>query len=338
MLRNYTNVASPVALTAGVASNTLVLQVPSTAGYPVPPFTVGIDRGTAREEVCLCTGLTSNSFTVTRGYDGTTAQVHDLGASVEHCVSAEDYAEANAHVNSPHAGLTTPSPFIPGDFKVSSVPSQAGWVLCDGAAYSRTNFVYSALFAAIGTSFGPGDGSTTFNVPDSRGRTLVGVGLGPGLTNRVLGAAGGAESHAIATAEMPNHTHGISDPGHSHGVGNDSPDHGHNHGHSMGTDNANHTHGIGGMNLVGASAHDHDAVGNLSTGTQQANAGNMFIQTGGESNNHTHQCFSDATGANARHSHSLGSSGAGLSLGAVGGNSAISLVQPFVAAYLLIKL
>ena len=91
--------------------------------------------------------------------------------------------------------------------------------------------------------------------------------------------------------------------------------------------------------MVGANPHDHDAVGNLSTGTQQANAGNSFLQTGGESNNHTHQAFADATGANARHSHSLGASGTGLSIGTVGGNTAMSLMQPWLAgAYMLIKL
>jgi microcystin-dependent protein len=338
MRRNYTNVAQPLTLTAGVAANVLVLQVASTAGYPVAPFTLGLDRGTVKEEVVLCTGLTSNSFTVSRGYDGTAAQSHDLGASVEHCVSSVDYDEANAHVNTPHAPISQPSPFIPGDFKMSSVASQGGWVLCDGTAYSRTDPLYSALFAAIGTTFGAGNGSTTFNVPDYRDRVIVGVGAAPGLTARTLGQSGGAESHAVSVSEMPNHTHGISDPGHGHSIGTDSPDHGHNHSHSLASDNANHTHGIGGMNMVGANPHDHDAVGNLSTGTQQANAGNSFLQTGGESNNHTHQCFADATGANARHSHGLGASGTGISLSATGGNTAISLMQPWSTAYMLIKL
>jgi microcystin-dependent protein len=62
-----------------------------------------------------------------------------------------------------------------GDLKWSarSTPS-AGWLACDGAAVSRTT--YAALFAAIGTAYGAGDGSTTFNVPDYRGRAPVGVG------------------------------------------------------------------------------------------------------------------------------------------------------------------
>jgi len=52
------------------------------------------------------------------------------------------------------------------DFAGTTAPS--GWIMCDGAAVSRT--VYAGLFAAIGTTYGTGDGSTTFNLPDFRGR------------------------------------------------------------------------------------------------------------------------------------------------------------------------
>lgn len=92
----------------------------------------------------------------------------------------------------------------------------AGWLLCNGAAVSRTT--YAGLFAAIGTTYGAGDGSTTFNVPDARGRSIIGAGAGTGLTNRVLGATGGAETHTLTTAEMPVHNHGVTDPGHSHSI------------------------------------------------------------------------------------------------------------------------
>jgi microcystin-dependent protein len=80
-----------------------------------------------------------------------------------------------------------------------------GWLLCDGSAVSRTT--YKALFERIGTSQGAGNGSTTFNVPDLRGRVPVGAGTGTGLTARALGAKGGEESHTLVTGEMPPHTH-----------------------------------------------------------------------------------------------------------------------------------
>ena len=81
----------------------------------------------------------------------------------------------------------------------------SGWLSCDGSAVSRTT--YSDLFAVIGTSFGTGDGSTTFNLPDLRGRTPIGSGTGSGLTARTLAATGGAETHTLTVDEMPAHTH-----------------------------------------------------------------------------------------------------------------------------------
>lgn len=80
-----------------------------------------------------------------------------------------------------------------------------GWLLCDGAAVSRTT--YSNLFGAIGINFGSGDGVATFNLPDLRGRTLIGAGDGPGLTPRTIGQALGEESHVLSVNEMPSHGH-----------------------------------------------------------------------------------------------------------------------------------
>lgn len=81
----------------------------------------------------------------------------------------------------------------------------SGWLKCDGSAVSRTTYV--DLFNVLGTTYGAGDGSTTFNLPDARGRAPVGAGQGTGLTNRVRGATGGAETHTLTTAEMPVHSH-----------------------------------------------------------------------------------------------------------------------------------
>lgn len=90
----------------------------------------------------------------------------------------------------------------------------AGWLPCDGSAVSRT--ANAALFAAIGTTYGAGDGSSTFNLPDLRGRAPVGVGQGPGLSNRPLAAKFGEESHTQTAAEVGVHTHTV---GASNGTG-----------------------------------------------------------------------------------------------------------------------
>jgi microcystin-dependent protein len=97
-----------------------------------------------------------------------------------------------------------------------------GYLFAAGQAVSRAT--YAALFAIIGTASGVGDGSTTFNLPDYRGR--VGAGrenMATPSTTRLntlssgtLGAVGGAQTHTLTAAQMPAHTHGVTDPGHTH--------------------------------------------------------------------------------------------------------------------------
>lgn len=86
-------------------------------------------------------------------------------------------------------------------FAGSTAP--AGWALCDGAAYSQTDSRYAALFATIGTVYGSGTGAGQFNVPDLRGRAIVGSGTGPGLTARTPGQALGAEGVSLTPQNMP---------------------------------------------------------------------------------------------------------------------------------------
>jgi len=81
----------------------------------------------------------------------------------------------------------------------------AGWLICNGQTVSRTD--YAQLYAAIGTTFGAGNNTTTFNLPDLRGRTVIGAGQGQGLSNRTRGQTGGEEAHALTLQEMPSHTH-----------------------------------------------------------------------------------------------------------------------------------
>jgi microcystin-dependent protein len=66
----------------------------------------------------------------------------------------------------------------------------------------------TALFALLGTTYG-GDGRTTFALPDLRGRMIMGVGSGPGLTPRILGEVGGHEHTTLSTNELPAHTHQV---------------------------------------------------------------------------------------------------------------------------------
>ena len=79
-----------------------------------------------------------------------------------------------------------------------------GWAFCDGQLLSISS--NTALFSILGTTYG-GDGRTTFALPDVRGRTLIHMGTGPGLSPRLLGQRSGTENETLTLAEMPAHTH-----------------------------------------------------------------------------------------------------------------------------------
>lgn len=81
-----------------------------------------------------------------------------------------------------------------------------GWLFCDGSELPIVQ--YQALYSLIGTYYG-GNGTTTFKLPDLRGRVPMGYGNGPSLTPRQIGASGGAEKVAIAANEMPAHSHTV---------------------------------------------------------------------------------------------------------------------------------
>ncbi|BAL08878.1 hypothetical protein BJ6T_36040 [Bradyrhizobium japonicum USDA 6] len=113
------------------------------------------------------------------------------------------------------------------DFFGATAPNSS-FALAYGQAISRT--AYSTLFSMFGTTYGTGDGSTTFNVPDLRGRIVAGKDdMGGSAASRLtssyfggtatnLGATGGSESHTLTTAQLASHTHPntLTDPGHVH--------------------------------------------------------------------------------------------------------------------------
>ena len=90
--------------------------------------------------------------------------------------------------------------YIPGVIQLyagSSAPN--GWLICNGQAVSRTT--YAALFAVIGTTYGTGNGSTTFNIPNLVNKTVRG--------SNSLGKTGGADTITLTTAQIPAHSHGV---------------------------------------------------------------------------------------------------------------------------------
>lgn len=92
-----------------------------------------------------------------------------------------------------------------------------GWLLCDGSAVSRTDYV--DLFTAIGITYGNGDGSSTFNIPDLTGRVVIGV-----SGSHALGSTGGEASHVLTESELPAHAHEVPSHGHDNDITATTPE------------------------------------------------------------------------------------------------------------------
>lgn len=154
-----------------------------------------------------------------------------------------------------------------------------GWLLCYGQEVNRSD--YPNLFAAIGTTFGAGDGSTTFNLPDLRGRVPAGkdnmggtpanrlTTAGSGVDGPTLGAAGGSQAHTLTTAQMPAHAHTATDAGHSHGV--TDPTHAHTvydpgHSHTYDRITASQPNGSGVSNTTSTTNNTTTNTGAATTG------------------------------------------------------------------------
>lgn len=112
------------------------------------------------------------------------------------------------------------APGIVLDFAGSEASVPSGWLICGGQAVSRTT--YAALFAVIGTTYGAGNGTTTFNVPDLRSRVIAGKDdMGGSAASRLtntptggvsgsgLGNVGGSQGHVLQINQLPAHTHNI---------------------------------------------------------------------------------------------------------------------------------
>lgn len=205
--------------------------------------------------------------------------------------------------------LLQPGILVP--YAGSSAPT--GWLLCDGSAVSRS--VYGGLFAVVGTTYGSGDGSTTFNLPNLVDRFAVGAG-----GSYALAATGGAATATTSTAGSHNHT-GLT--GSTALTTAQIP----SHTHTGTTDSAgNHTHGTaGGSGDPGIAA-----------SANYGNTNNYILASGGTNQYntstagaHTHNFTTNATGGGSGHDHSISTDGSH--------NHTVSTLSPYLGLNFIIK-
>lgn len=179
-----------------------------------------------------------------------------------------------------------------GDQKVSYVGvDHMGWLVCDGRAISRTT--YALLFNVVGETFGAGDGSTTFNLPDMRG-CVPGMAGKPSFNNgagdvnptsNAIGTYLGEQRHKLNIDEMPSHTHGSSNvSGNSNGDGNTTLNGAHNH--TINDPGHNHSLPLSAAALTGVGPND-----DWSQGSGTNSGSNTTGITINSNVDHRHQIF-----------------------------------------------
>lgn len=97
MTRRYSATAQPTTLTAGITDSATVIPVAATTGFPAVDFVLALDFEGVAQELVLCTGVAGLNLTVTRGYNGTAAVAHTLGAAVVHVHAAIDFTDSRTH-------------------------------------------------------------------------------------------------------------------------------------------------------------------------------------------------------------------------------------------------
>ena len=174
-----------------------------------------------------------------------------------------------------------------------------GYLICDGSIISRTT--YNNLFNIIGTNFGSGDGTTTFNLPDMRGKFPIGAD-----STYTFGSSGGSNSKTLTIDELPAHTHtGTTDNSGSHTHTITDP--GHSHISRIGFDDGNQS------NTDGQAPPGDSSTENIKNGyVTTSNTTGISINSSG---NHTHTFTTNSVGS---------------------GNS-FSIMNPYISLYYIIK-
>lgn len=308
------------------SSTTLILQTGNGELFPSPtggnyfPITVVKSDGTL--EIMKCTARTSDTLTVTRSQEGTTAKAFSIGDRVSLRMTAGSLIDFVADKQPLDGTLTAISNMVvsadkimyatgPDSFALTALTKFArsilddadaasvlatigavsnsglagmvvafamktapsGFLKSNGAAVSRT--LYASLFAAIGTTFGAGDGSTTFNLPDFRGEDIRGWDDGRGVdSDRVFGS--------WQDGQNLSHTHTATVTGGSH------------------------THSWSGTTSSNSHSHTHTTKGDLSAPQSGGSSANTWHSTGiGTTSSYAHTHTVSGTTGDDAHTHTV---------------------------------
>jgi microcystin-dependent protein len=225
-----------------------------------------------------------------------TARIQAWAGQVDGINAAERLNELTTGI----ASLPTVRTGVMEPFAGASTAVPSGYLLCDGSGVSRAT--YANLYAVIGTTWGAGDGSTTFNIPDGRGRYFFGKATSG--TGSTLGGTFGTKDH---THTGPSHTH--TGPSHTHTISNDS----------------GHTHALATLDTSTPS----------STASADTNLDGSFASFGGGA--HDHSLDSGATGSSGSHDHTgvTGSGGTGDTGASGTGNTGTANPPSFVGNWII---
>lgn len=242
-------------------------------------------------------------------------------------------------------GATLAPSEITGAIKIwPVVTAPTGYLVCDGTNVSRTT--YATLFAVLGTAYGVGDGSTTFGLPNLKGKVVVGVDPSDGDFSPV-GDTGGAKTVAHThTVVGSAHTHDVAGSAHTHTVAGSSHTHtGPNHTHTLSdAGQANYSIAAGGAELIRRVTAGTLFTANVSRTQTGVGASTATTQNSIGLAGSTDAGGTAATGATTPGNVTSNSttptdvtSGSTTPAGVTSGSTSASVVQPFMALYYIIK-